>query len=163
MTTTFRNITTREEAHAKLVQLLEDDRYKHLVMETLLEKYVQYTGQMFIPAIVKKRSEDYFSEKDEILKWFRLYYDPCEITEDPDTYLTIDEVFSYLTEFDFYKNLKRKLTKQSLINKFKEHDWFKSGYEEKFEKIYLGKTYNKNHIIKGWKKIIGTAFITTPD
>ena len=29
------------------------------------------------------------------------------------------------------------LTKTSLIDKFKEHEWFKSGYEEKYRQRYL--------------------------
>ena len=81
-------------------------------------------------SILKK----YLNENDKILKWFKSKYEQCEITEDPSTYLTIDEVFLKLKEFDLYKNLnksvKKYLTKQSLINKFKEHDWFKSGYEK---------------------------------
>ena len=55
------------------------------------------------------------------------------------------------------------ITKKLLITKFKNHEWFKSGYEEKFEKIYLGKTYSKNHVIKGWKKTIGEPTIIPPD
>ena len=49
----------------------------------------------------------FIDESDFVLKWFRVNYDPCEITEDPDTYLTIDEILSDLKQFDIYKNVNK--------------------------------------------------------
>ena len=47
----------------------------------------------------------------------------------------MQEVFALLKKDDLYKNLsksdKRKITKESLIDKFKDHEWFKAGYEER--------------------------------
>ena len=105
-----------------------DESKRHLVNEFLESKKYKENKDGFNKAmmhilgdvnkenihsnIIKKRTDDFYNESDFVLKWFRVNYDPCEITEDPDTYLTIDEIFSVLKQDDFYKN----------VNKYIKHD-----------------------------------------
>ena len=103
-------------------------KYRSPIMWILFDTHKKYNGQIYnLPNNIST---------DPILRWFRQNYEECEISADPNTYLQMQEVFELLKKDDLYKNLsesdKRKITKESLIHKFKEHDWFKAGYEERF-------------------------------
>ena len=53
------------------------------------------------------------------------------------THLTNDRFFSTLSKFD-----QGNINKASLINKFKDHDWFKGKYEASCERTYLKVRYH---------------------
>ena len=100
------------------------NEYRSAMFWLLIDTYKENNGKIYVPDNIRKRSLEYFTETDKILKWFRANYKPCEVSEDPRTYLQMQDVFALLKDDQFFKSLsqfdKRKLTKQSLIDKFKE-------------------------------------------
>ena len=91
----------------------------------------------------------------EILEWFNQTYEKIE-NNTVYTYVKISEINEELKNSEYYNSLdkkeKRKLTREKLINLFKENPLLKNNFSEETDTYINGDRFKAPIRINGYKK-----------
>lgn len=132
------------------------DKYKYALMKILFEHNKNhYKKKLIVPESVKKRTLKYMESSVEILEWFNQTYEKVE-NYTIFTYIKISEINEELKNSEYYNSLdkkeKRKLTREKLINLFKENPIFKNNFSEETDTYINGERFKAPIRINGYKK-----------
>lgn len=132
------------------------DKYKYALMKILFEHNKKhYKKKLIVPESVKKRTLKYMESSVEILEWFNQTYEKVE-NYTIFTYIKISEINEELKNSEYYNSLdkkeKRKLTREKLINLFKENPIFRNNFSEETDTYINGERFKAPIRINGYKK-----------
>ena len=116
------------------------------MMYILLDLFKETKGRVVVPEIINKRSLEYLTETNNVLKWFYVNYERIdkddykeEEEQDVFTYISIKDILTRLKGSTYYTTLnvtmKRKILFNYVRDLFKTNELFKDDYVESIDKI----------------------------
>ena len=132
------------------------EKYKYALIKILFEHNKDhYKNNLIIPESVKKRTLKYVESSVEILEWFNYTYEKIDnyIIHD---YIKISDINEELKNSEYYNSLdkkeKRKLTRDKLINFFRENPLFKNNFNEETDTYIKNERFKAPIRINGYRK-----------
>jgi 5-bromo-4-chloroindolyl phosphate hydrolysis protein len=99
----------------------------------LFEHNKNYKKELIIPEKVIKRTNEYIEASVEIFEWFKSQFEKVENYKNED-FISFQDINNLLKLGEYYQTLskidKRKLTREKLVNLFKENSLYNKYYRD---------------------------------
>ncbi len=110
------------------------DRYKYALMKILFDHNKNHYKKILnVPEKVKIRTNEYMEKSFEVFEWFSSNFEKIENFNDND-FISITDINDILKNSEYYQTLskcdKRKLTREKLINLFKDNPVYRKNYQD---------------------------------
>ena len=109
------------------------NKHKCAILKILFEHNKNYKKELIIPEKVIKRTNEYIEASVEIFEWFKSQFEKVENYKNED-FISFQDINNLLKLGEYYQTLskidKRKLTREKLVNLFKENSLYNKYYRD---------------------------------